>query len=126
MEQLSDFLISIAVNLIFISSQLFWIRRLGATFGRFIRHAGWRRALAGVGVGLYLFLFAYNLPFPAHPEVERGSEATHLTVKAALLQAPFRWWFLSSVLGFALVVVFWIADRLARAVGRGYRLFAGA
>lgn len=119
-QSLAEFLNFVAIVLIFIASQLFWIRRLGSFGARLVSNPRRRQELAGVGVALYLFLFFYNVPF-----IERGSEATHLTLRAALLEAPFRWWFLGSVLGFFLVVIFWIADRAARAAGWAWRKMLG-
>jgi len=42
-------------------------------------------------------------------------EPTHLTLRAALLQAPFQWWFFCSLLGFLIAVLFGLADRIAHA-----------
>jgi len=42
-------------------------------------------------------------------------EPTHLTLPAALLQAPYQWWMFCSVLGFLIAVLFGSADRIARA-----------
>ncbi len=120
-QSLAGFLGFSAVLLIFIASQLFWIRRLGEFSARWLSNPRRRRVLALAGAGLYLFLFCYNIPF-----FEHGTEATRLTLPAALLEAPFRWWFLGSVLGFFLVVIFWTADRMARATGWAYRAVARA
>ena len=45
-------------------------------------------------------------------------------MQAALLQAPFRWWLLSSLLGFALVAVIYLCVRLGRALYWAYRKVA--
>jgi len=75
--------------------------------------------LAVLGVAGYLLLFAYNLGW-----FVRIPEATHLTLGAALFQGLFRWWMLSSLLGFLLIAVFFFLDRVARAVRFAYvRLF---
>src|SRR5712692_9298555 len=119
-QSLAGFLGFSAVVLIFIASQLFWMRRLGEFAAKRVVNLRRRRVLALAGAGLYLFLFSYNIPFFDH-----GTEPTRLTLPAVLLEAPFRWWFLGSVLGFFLVVIFWTADRMTRAAGWAYRAVAG-
>jgi len=42
-------------------------------------------------------------------------EPTQLTLRAALLQAPFQWWMFCSLLGFLIAILFGLADRIARA-----------
>jgi uncharacterized protein len=116
MESLTGFLFFIAIILIFIASQLFWFRRLGEGSARFVSNPRLRRALGWVGVVLYLFFFAYNMPW-----LGRGKEPTHLTLKAALFEAPFRWWFFSSVLGFAIIIIFRVVDHIAGAARWAYQ-----
>ncbi len=116
MESLAGFLFFIATILIFIASQLFWFRRLGEGCARFVSNPRFRRALGWVGVVLYLFFFAYNMPW-----LGRGKEPTHLTLKAALFEAPFRLWFFSSVLGFASIIIFRVVDRVVGAARWVYR-----
>lgn len=94
---------------IFIASQLFWFRRLKSFAQRFVSSPVWRERLGGAAVILYLFVFAYNLAW-AH----LASDATRLTLSAALLDAPFKVWLLGSVLGFFLMCFFWLGDRLVR------------
>jgi predicted MPP superfamily phosphohydrolase len=88
---------------------------------KLIRNEKWRRALAGVGAIGYIFLFAYNLAWTRG----KGSP-TSLTLEAALLQAPFEWWVLCSLLSFAIVALFWMADRLVRGLSWSYRKLAAA
>ena len=42
-------------------------------------------------------------------------EPTHLTLRAALLQAPFQWWIFCSLLGFFIAAVLGLGDRIAQA-----------
>lgn len=121
LEVLLRFLVVCAVMAIFIASQLFWFRRVGELGARFISSEKWRRALRAAGTVVFLFLFAYNFAW-----VQRAPEPTTLTLTAALLQAPFRWWMVSSLLGFGFVVIFWVADRLVRSLRWCYRAIAGA
>jgi uncharacterized protein len=106
---------------LFIPSQVFWLWQVRALGGKVIPHPSTRRWLAWSGGIIYVVLVAFNFlwPRPAH-------EAAHLTLQAALLQAPFRWWMLASLLGFAFILAFFICDRLARMVYWGYRKLSAA
>lgn len=115
------FLGTVAIFAIFLASQLFWIRRVGKLGEKLIRNEKWRSVLAGVGAIGYIFLFAYNLAWTRG----KGSP-TNLTLEAALLEAPFEWWVLCSLLSFAIVVLFSFADRLARGLFWSYRKLAVA
>jgi len=44
----------------------------------------------------------------------RSPEPTHLTFRAAFLQAPLQWWVFCSLSGFLIAVLFGLADRIAR------------
>lgn len=101
--------------LIFIASQYFWFRQVRALGTKLLPSGVLRRWLGRLGGIVYLVVLAYNLPW-----LENPVEPTRLTLRAALLQAPFRWWFLASLLGFLAVVIFHIFDRLARAAYAGY------
>jgi hypothetical protein len=92
---------SLAVLLIFIASQIFWVRRVGQWGAGLLPNKAWRKALAGVGLAVYTILFAYNFGW-----TEWGPSPVHMTLKAALLEAPQRWWVVSSVLGFIVIVPF--------------------
>ncbi len=102
---LASILVLAGLVLILVASQLFWVRRLGQWL---IKNESWRRRFVAVGLFFLVLLFAYNLLG------ERESGGTHLTLRAALLQAPFRWWIFGSVLGFVLVLFFSVCDRLGK------------
>jgi predicted MPP superfamily phosphohydrolase len=55
-------------------------------------------------------MLAANLLWP-RPE----HESAHLTLQAILLQAPFRWWMLGSLIGFVAMTCFYLFGRLGRA-----------
>jgi predicted MPP superfamily phosphohydrolase len=114
-------LVTVAIFAIFLASQLFWFRRVGKLGEKLIRNEKWRSILAGVGAIGYIFLFAYNLAWTRG----KGSP-TSLTLEAALLQAPFEWWVLCSLLSFAIVALLWMADRLVRGLYWSYRKLAAA
>ncbi len=108
-------LVFFAIGLIFSASQLFWIRRVRALGKRLIASATWRKRVGLTGLGAYILLFAYNFIW-----AQRARSPTHLTLQAALLEAPLLWWVASSLLGFGVVVLFWICARLAGAIRWGY------
>jgi predicted MPP superfamily phosphohydrolase len=113
------FLFAGPMFLIFIASQYFWLQQVGALGTKLLPSGALRRWLGRLAGMVYLVVLAYNLPW-----LESPGEPTRLTLRAAFLQAPFRWWVLASLLGFLAVVIFNILDRLARAVYAGYaRLF---
>jgi len=87
MEAWSRLLFLFALLSIFLASQVFWLRQIGHLGKARLRNEHWRKWLAGIGVIAYLFLFAYNTAWS-----DSTPEPTELTWRAALLQAPYRWW----------------------------------
>jgi len=114
-EQSFD-LLSIGINLIFTGSQIFWFRRVGELGQKLIGSKTWRRALAAAALIAYAFLLVFNLL-----TWEEASKGAALTFRAALVEAPFRWWLLGSLLGFLLFTLFWIVNRVARAAGWAFK-----
>jgi hypothetical protein len=108
---LARFLVTVATFLIFLASQLFWFRRLAELGEKLIPRKAWRKNLGGVAAIAYIFLFAYNLAW-----VRDQGTPTGLTLRAAFAEAPFLWWVIGSLVGFAVIIVFWVADRLVRAL----------
>jgi predicted MPP superfamily phosphohydrolase len=107
--------LAVAVFLIFIASQLFWFSRAQRFIERLTASKANQRLL-GLGLVIaYTLLFAYNLPWGRH-----RSTPTHLTVRAALLNAPFQLWILASLLAFLILVPFSLLDRLRGALVRAY------
>lgn len=105
-----------AVALIFAASQLFWVRQIRDWAALRFPGAASRRWVGAAGLALYLLLFAYNFLG------RRGSsEPTHLTLRAALLEAPFRWWMICSLFGFLVAMTLGLADRVGRAARRVYQ-----
>ena len=112
------FLFFSALFLTLLASQLFWIPRfvdLGARFVPGKPHRSWLTAIATVTC---LFFFAYNIgPW----NIPRG-DSTHLRLRNLLIEAPFWWWFVGSMVGFGLVIVLWTVDRTIRAAAWVYRI----
>jgi uncharacterized protein len=107
--------------LVFIASQLFWFRHLGQLSARLVHNRLWRRGLAVAGFATYVLIFAYNIGWGEH-----GPTAVRLTPEAVLLEAPLRWWAVSSVLGFTLMIALSVLDRVGRALLWAYRRGVGS
>jgi hypothetical protein len=110
--------VTFVVLLFFLPSQVFWIRQVRALGARLLPTRRSRRWVGGLAAGAYLLLFLYY--FIHLLGVARPPEPTRLTLRAALLQAPFYWWMFSSVWGFLAIAAFYFLDRLARAAYAGY------
>ena len=109
-------LLSVSFLLIFIASQLFWMGRARRLVVRWVTNRTGQRLLQLGLLMAYLLLFAYNITWG-----ERSSTPTRLTIQALLLDAPFRWWILSSLVAFLILVVFSFLDRLKGVVAWAYR-----
>jgi uncharacterized protein len=117
--------------LILIASQIFWIRRaldLGERFVPGKPRRVWFSATIGT---VYLFFFAYscthrgvaNFLLPAMDIIG----AADRRMPSILIDGALSWWLVGSVLGFALVMVFWTVDRVIRlSAGMYSRAHAGA
>jgi hypothetical protein len=101
---------------LFIPSQVFWLWQVRGLGRRVIRSLSAQRWLGGVGLSIYLALLAFNLLWP-----KPAPEPAHLTLEAALLEAPFRWWMLASLLGFVAIGAFYLCGRMGRAALWVYR-----
>jgi predicted MPP superfamily phosphohydrolase len=111
-------LILLALLLIFIASQIFWIGRLIDVGQRFIPGRPRRVWLAIMTVMVYLFVSVYSYPEWGQGHVIRPSDYRPHSI---LIHAAFWWWFVGSMAAFLLVIAFGAADWVARAVGWVYR-----
>ena len=107
------------IVLIFLASQLFWFRRLAEWSEKLIPNPKLRRLLAGAGAIAYIFFFAYMAAWSHH-----FGTPTRLTAREAFLDAPSFWWLIGSLMGFLLIVLLWIGDRVVRLALWGYRKIA--
>jgi predicted MPP superfamily phosphohydrolase len=109
----------IALLLIFIASQFFWIGRILDLGERFIPSKPRRAWLVIVAVLVYLFVFAYS-----YPSIESSSahifRAADYRLHSVLIEAAFWWWFVGSQVAFLLVIAFGTVDRSARATAWVY------
>src|SRR5215471_12242581 len=108
-------LIFLALFLIFIAGQIFWIRRIIDGAMHFIpSHIG-RTRLAVVAALIYLFVYSCSYPGiqSTNDHIFRTGYDRPLTV---VTEALFWWWFVGSMLAFFLVLVFGAGDYAARAI----------
>lgn len=105
-------LVLLALLLIFIASQIFWIGRV-VHFGEWLlcRRVCRRRVAIGV-VLVYLFVVAYS--FPTTIGQDHIFRLGFYRLPNILAEGVFWWWFVGSMVGFVLVIAFGVADRVAR------------
>jgi predicted MPP superfamily phosphohydrolase len=113
-------LILTGVLLAFIASQFFWILAVRRWGKKVIPNRKLRIGLGALLLVIYAVLFLYNFFGLRH------QAATHLTLSAALLQAPFAWWAMSSLAGFGMVALFWLAGLALRLIRAGYSRIAAS
>ena len=107
------------VALLFIASQIFWIKRI-IDVGEWLLPGQPSRARVAIIVGLaYLFLIAYSYP----TTIGQGHtfRLGFYRLPNTVAEAVFWRWFVGSMLAFVLVIVFGIVDRAARAAVWGHR-----
>jgi uncharacterized protein len=111
-------LILLALLLIFIASQIFWLGCLVDVGERFIPGRPRRFWLVIMTVVVYLFVCVYSYPEFGLVHVIRAAD---YRPQSMLIHAVFWWWFVGSMLAFLLVIAFGAADRVVRAAGWVYR-----
>lgn len=107
-------LIFLALFLIFIAGQIFWIKRIIDLVGRFLPGRVGRTRLAVIAALVYVFVYACSYPGiqSANEHVFRTNYDRPLTV---VTEALFWWWFVGSMPAFFLVLLFGAGDCAARA-----------
>ena len=106
-----------------IASQIFWTRRIVDLGERFLPGKPRRVWLVIIAAAVYLFFFAYSF---GHRGLVRMFTMGHAKAAAArglgsiLIDGVLSVWLVGSLVGFGLVMVFWIADRAPRAAARVY------
>ena len=107
----------IALLLIFIASQFFWIGRILDLAERFIPGKPRRAWLAIIAGLVYSFVFLYSYPEWGLGHIIRAAD---YRPQSMLIYAAFWWWFVGSLLAFLQVIAFGAADRAARATAWVY------
>ncbi len=88
------------VLFLFLGGQVYFLTRAVAWARKTIRSRGQRLSVIASVFTIYFFYFAANLWWA----IDRPT-ATHMTLRDALLSAPFLWWIFSSTLAFLLVLL---------------------
>ena len=107
-----------ALLLIFIASQVFWI-------GRIVDLSKWlfpdqpRVRLVVIADLVYLFVIAYS--FPTTIGQGHTFRTAYYRLSNVVFEAVFWWWFVGSLLAFALVVFFGTVERTTRIAAWAYR-----
>src|SRR5262252_3159920 len=118
-EFVSFLLVNLALLLIFIASQIFWIGRVVDLGEWVLRRTVCRRRVA-IGVVLaYLFVVAYS--FPTTIAQGHTFRLGFYRLPIIVTEAVFWWWFVGSMLAFLLVMVFGLVERVVRAAAWTYR-----
>jgi len=108
----------IALLVMLIASQLFWIRGILDIGERFIPGKPRRVWLALITGAVYVFFFAYSF---THLGVIHQATMGHIagpadsSLRSVLMEEVFTWWLVGSWMGFCLVIVFWAVDQVGRA-----------
>jgi uncharacterized protein len=112
-------LVLLALLLVFIASQIFWIGRV-VDLGEWVLSRGVCRRRVAIGVVLsYLFVVAYS--FPTTIAQGHTFRIGFYRLPVIVTEAVFWWWFVGSMLAFVLVIVFGLLDRVVRAAAWTYR-----
>ncbi len=109
-------LFTVLAVVLFIPSQVFWLWQLRALGRRFIKSKTTRLRLGASAAVVYVAVVGFNLLWPRN-----GPDPAHLTLEAALLQAPYRWWMLGSLAGFVVIAALYVCARLGKAAYWGYK-----
>jgi hypothetical protein len=98
------------IALLFLAGQVYFLWRGCVLLARWIGNRGLRIIAITVLLGVYVAMMALNLT-----SAERATlSETRLTLRDALINAPFLWWIFSSTMAFFVVLVVWFVRLLAR------------
>ena len=112
-------LIGLALLLILIASQIFWIRRIIDLGERVLPSKPRRRRVAMGVILVYLFVIAYS--FPTTIGQGHTFRVGFYRLPTIVIEAVFWWWFVGSMLAFAFIIAFATVDRATRASAWAYR-----
>src|SRR6266849_7805274 len=115
----AELLLLFVVALLFIASQIFWIKRIIDVAEWLLPGQPSRARVAIIVVLAYVFLITYSYP----TTIGQGHtfRVGFYRLPNTVAEAVFWWWFVGSMLAFVLVIVFGIVDRAARAAVWVYR-----
>jgi predicted MPP superfamily phosphohydrolase len=105
-------LVFLAILVMLIASQVFWIRRVLDLAARLVPGRPRRAWFAIITVLVYLFVFTYS-----YPSIQSTNNhifrAADYRLHGIVIEAAFWWWFVGSLLGFLMVMALGILDRTA-------------
>jgi len=112
-------LVGFALLLIFIASQIFWVGRIVDLGQRLLPGKLGRVRLTIIADLVYLFVIAYSFP----NTIGQGHtfRMAYYRLPNIVIEAVFWWWFVGSMLAFAFIIAFAMADRATRASAWAYR-----
>lgn len=114
-------MIGVALLLMFVASQLFWIGRVVDLGERFLPGKP-RRALLAVVAGLvYVSAFAYSFPSIQSCCLGHVFRPADDRLRSMLIEGAVWWWLVGSLAGFAIVMALGTLDRTARGAAWMYR-----
>ena len=100
------------VLVLFLAGQVYFLWRGCVVLARWIGSRALRIGAITTLLGIYVALMALNLT-----SVQRSTLAeTRMTLRDALISAPFLWWIFSSTLAFFVVLLVWLVRLIARGV----------
>ncbi len=110
----------LAILVMLIASQFFWIRRVLELGERFLPGKPRRAWVALVAALIYAFFFIYTFPSleSTNSHVFRAAD---YRLHSVVIEATFWWWLVGSVAGFVLWIAFSIVGRAGSAVAWAYR-----
>src|SRR6267142_6097778 len=88
------------VLILFAAAQFYWLWRGVVLLRRRIARPRTRAIVGGAVLAYAMLLVAFNFGY-----LGRYDTAVHLTLRDALLTAPFTWWAASSIIGFIVVLL---------------------
>lgn len=117
---LSIGLVFLAIFILLIACQLFWVDRLVDLGERFLPGKPRRGWLALVAALIYVFIFIYSFP-SLESTTFHVFRAADWRLSSVIIEAAFWWWLVGSLAGFVLVIFFGIFDRTVGCAAWFYR-----
>ena len=99
------------VLFVFLGGQIYFLLRAAAWGNQRIRSGRVRLSVSIAALALYCLLFAANIWWAAD-----GPTHTRMTLRDALVRAPFLWWIFSSTVAFSVVLFIWLLRLAAQAL----------
>src|SRR5881275_896592 len=103
--------------LLFLASQFYWLHTARNLIRSLIVSRSARRIWGSAALVCFVFLLIYNLGFFGR------TSPTHMTLRVALLEVPFKLWFFGSLTGFVILFPFWLLGRTFAAIRWGAQRF---